>query len=160
MRAKNRKYKFLYILLLLNREKTSVGCLPYTVSKHVSSLYMLTWQIFDIFSKSAVDPKYCLLAVDLFTSKTYVYPMKSRNLLARKLKHFYRDIQPKIEQIAKNERMRLQTDSEFWQNEIQKLNQNYNIEMFRSRVRRGRAHAAKQKLENSKNFFFPKQTTA
>ena len=25
------------------------------------------------FSKSAVDPKYCLLAVDLFTSKTYVY---------------------------------------------------------------------------------------
>ena len=35
------------------------------------------------FSKSAVDPKYCLLAVDLFTSKTYVYPMKSRNLLAR-----------------------------------------------------------------------------
>ena len=35
------------------------------------------------FSKSAVDPKYCLLAVDLFASKTYVYLMKSRNLLAR-----------------------------------------------------------------------------
>ena len=65
--------------------------------------------------------------------------MKSRNLLARKLKHFYRDIQPKIEQIAKNERMRLQTDSEFWQSKIKKLNQNYNIEMFRSRVCRGRA---------------------
>ena len=28
------------------------------------------------FSKSAVDPKYCLLAVDLFTSKTCTYPMK------------------------------------------------------------------------------------
>ena len=32
------------------------------------------------FSKSAVDPKYCLLDVDLFTSKEYVYSMKSRNL--------------------------------------------------------------------------------
>ena len=37
------------------------------------------------FSKPAVDPKYCLLVVDIFTSKTYVYPMKSRSLLARKL---------------------------------------------------------------------------
>ena len=37
------------------------------------------------FSKPAVDPKYCLLVADIFTSKTYVYPMKSRSLLARKL---------------------------------------------------------------------------
>ena len=27
-------------------------------------------------AKSAVDPKYCLLFVDLFTSKIYTYPMK------------------------------------------------------------------------------------
>ena len=33
------------------------------------------------FSKSAVDLKYCLLAVDLFISKTYTYPMKSRHLV-------------------------------------------------------------------------------
>ena len=33
-------------------------------------------------AKSAVDPKYCLLLVDLFTSKIYVYPMKNRSLLA------------------------------------------------------------------------------
>ena len=44
------------------------------------------------FSKSAVDPKYCLLAVDLFTSKRYVYLMKSRNPLARKLEVFYQNI--------------------------------------------------------------------
>ena len=43
-------------------------------------------------AKSAVDPKYCLLLVDLFTSKVYIYPMKSRNLLARKLKIFYEDV--------------------------------------------------------------------
>ena len=30
------------------------------------------------FSKSAVDPKYALLCVDLFTSKVYVYPMKKK----------------------------------------------------------------------------------
>ena len=28
-------------------------------------------------AKSAVDPKYCLLLVDLFTSKIYLYPMKN-----------------------------------------------------------------------------------
>ena len=35
------------------------------------------------FSKSAVDPKYCLLFVDLFTQKIYTYPMKKRNNLKR-----------------------------------------------------------------------------
>ena len=39
--------------------------------------------------------------------------MKSKNLLSRKLEFFYRDIQPKREQIAKNEKVRLQTDLEF-----------------------------------------------
>ena len=36
------------------------------------------------FPKSEVDPKYCLLAVDLFTSNVYAYTMKSRNLLSKK----------------------------------------------------------------------------
>ena len=30
----------------------------------------------EFLGKSATDPKYCLLFVDLFTSKVYVYPMK------------------------------------------------------------------------------------
>ena len=46
-------------------------------------------------AKSAIDPKYCLLLVDLFTSKVYIYPMKSRNLLAKKLKLFYEDVKTK-----------------------------------------------------------------
>ena len=46
-------------------------------------------------AKSAVDPKYCLLIVDLFNSKIYVYPMKNRSLLAKKLKLFYEDIKKK-----------------------------------------------------------------
>ena len=42
-----------------------------------------------LFSKLAFDPKYCLLAVDLFNSKMYVYLIKSGNLSARKLELFY-----------------------------------------------------------------------
>ena len=40
-------------------------------------------------AKSAVDPKHCLLIVDLITSKIYVYAMKNRSLLAKKLAIFY-----------------------------------------------------------------------
>ena len=46
-------------------------------------------------AKSAIDPKYCLLIVDLFTSKICIYPMKNRSLLAKKLNLFYNDIKNK-----------------------------------------------------------------
>ena len=97
------------------------------------------------FAKSAVDPKYALLAVDLFTSKTYVYPMKSRNLLARKLRLFYDEIEPK-----RDGKMTLQTDLEFKQNAIKKLNNEFNVEMFHSKVRGGKAFAAEQKIREFK----------
>ena len=38
----------------------------------------------NFFSKSTVVPKYCLVCVDVFTSKTYTYDMKKKNQLARK----------------------------------------------------------------------------
>ena len=44
-------------------------------------------------AKSAGDPKLCLLFVDLFTSKIYTFPMKTRNLLAKKMEQFYNNIQ-------------------------------------------------------------------
>ena len=68
-------------------------------------------------AKSAVDLKYFLLLVYLFTSKIYVYPIKNRNFLAKKLKLFYEDINQK-----RTGRMRLQADLELKQNEIKKLN--------------------------------------
>ena len=80
--------------------------------------------------------------------------MKSRNLLARKLELFYRDIQPKRQQITKKEKMRLQTDLEFQRNEIKKLNQKYNVKMFSSRLRGGKAYAAKQKIKEFKKIIF------
>ena len=44
--------------------------------------------------------------------------------------------------------MRLQTDLEFQQNETKKLNKMYNIGMFSSRLRCGKALLLNKKLEN------------
>ena len=102
-----------------------------------------------VFSKSAVDPKYALLCVDLFSLKVYVYLMKKRSNLARKLELFYQEIESKRE----NEKMRLQADLEFQQNEIKNLNKKYNVEMFTTKVRGGKAFAAEQKMRDLKNYF-------
>ena len=46
--------------------------------------------------KSAADPKYCLLLVDLFTSKVFVYGMKSRSLISLKLEKLYKEVASKL----------------------------------------------------------------
>ena len=102
-------------------------------------------------AKSAVDPKYALLCVDLFTSKVYVYTMRKKSNLVNKLEIFYKEIDSKRD---KNEKMRLQTDQEFQQNEIKKLNLKYNVEMFSSRIRGGKAFAAEQKIRELKKIIF------
>ena len=107
-------------------------------------------------AKSAVDPKFALVCVDLFTSKIYVYTMKSRRNLASKLEIFYKEIQKKR---PNNEKMRLQTDQEFQQNEIKKLNQKYNVEMFSTRLRGGKAFAAEQKIRELKKVIFKTKRT-
>ena len=101
--------------------------------------------------KSAVDPKYALVCVDLFTSKIYVYTMRARKNLSNKLEIFYKEIQKKR---VNKEKMRLQTDQEFQQNEIKKLNQKYNVEMFSTRLRGGKAFAAEQKIRELKKMVF------
>ena len=80
--------------------------------------------------------------------------MKRKNLLSRELELFFRDIQPKREQIAKKKKMRLQTDLEFRQNVIKKFNKKYNTEMFSSRVHGGKAYTAKQKNIEFKKLLF------
>ena len=80
--------------------------------------------------------------------------MKNRHLLAPKIELFYCDIQSKRQQIAKNERMRLHVDLEFQQNQIKRLNEKYNVEMFSSRMRGGKAYAAEQKIREFKKLLF------
>ena len=81
----------------LRNKETAPLVMPFVVKKSnidQSTLYIISKpfehlhaDIVDLrfLDKSAVDPKYCLLAVDLFTSKVYVYPMKNRTLLAKKI---------------------------------------------------------------------------
>ena len=50
--------------------------------------------------------------------------------------------------------MRLQTNLEFQQNEIKKLNVKYNVEMFSSVTRGGKAFVAEQRIREFKNILF------
>ena len=98
------------------------------------------------FAKSALDSKYCLLLVDLFTSKIYVYPMKNRSLLAKKV--CYEDINQK-----KARRMRLQADLEFKQNQIKKLNYEFNVDMFHTKGGEEKLSPQNKKSESLKKFY-------
>ena len=71
--------------------------------------------------------------------------MKKRSLLKKKMEAFYEEISQK-----RKEKMCLQTDLEFQQNEIKNLNKKYNVEMFSTRVRGGKAFAAEQKIREFK----------
>ena len=61
-------------------------------------------------AKSAVDPKYALVCVDLFSSKIYVYTMRKKSNLVQKMELFYKEIEQKRNQ---KEKMRLRIDLEF-----------------------------------------------
>ena len=68
--------------------------------------------------------------------------MKNRSLIPLKLEKFYKEVASK----RKNKKMRLQTDSEFKQKKIFALNKKYNVDMFSTAVRGGKAFAAEQKF--------------
>ena len=104
------------------------------------------------FAKSAVDPKYALLCVDLFTSKVYVYNMRTKNTLAKKIEEFYKEIDSKRDK--DDEKMRLQVDLEFQQNKIKELNKKYNVQMFTTKNRGGKAYFAEQKIREFKKILF------
>ena len=97
--------------------------------------------------KSAVNPHYCLLFVDLFTSMIYTYPMKKIKQLVSNVSEFYSDIKSQMEG-----KMRLQTDLEFQQNQIKLLNEENNVEMYLTKVREGKAFAVEQKICEFKKF--------
>ena len=104
----------------------------------------------EFLGKSATDPKYCLLFVDLFTSKVYVYPMKSRKSILNKMEIFYKEVEDK----RKGQKTRLQTNQEFKQKKIFDLNKKYNDDMLSTAVRGGKVFAAEQKLRELEKRIF------
>ena len=71
--------------------------------------------------------------------------MKNRSLLAKKLKIFFEDIEPEM-----TGKMHLQTDLEFKQNQIKNVNDEFNVDMFHTKVHGGKAFAAEQKIREFK----------
>lgn len=59
------------------------------------------------FSKSVVAPKYCLVCVDLFTSKTNTYRMKRKSQLPAKLESVFLEIQDIRVYLKKENRCRM-----------------------------------------------------
>ena len=80
--------------------------------------------------------------------------MKNKNLLSKNLDFFYRDMEPKREQIAKNEKMRPQIDLEFQQNEIKKLSKKTTSKCLAVVYTEKKHTLPNRKFGNSKNFFF------
>ena len=54
--------------------------------------------------------------------------------------------------------MRLERDLEFKQNQIKKLNDEFNVEMFHTKVQGGKAFAAEQKIREFKKKIIKKKT--
>ena len=139
------KKDVLPVLTPFNDLKSNVDHLTlFSISKPFELLHADTADT-RFLAKSAVDPKYCLLLVDLFTSNICIYTMKNRGLFAKKLRLSYEDTKNK-----RTGRMRLQTDLEFKQNKILKLNDEFNVDMFHTRSRGGKAFAAEQKIREFK----------
>ena len=65
----------------------------------------------EFLGKNATIPRYVLLVVDLYSSKVYVYPMRSRKQILQKMKLFYDEVKNN----NKTKTMRLQVDNEFQQ---------------------------------------------
>ena len=75
--------------------------------------------------KYAADPKYCLLLVDLFTSKVYVYGMKNRSLIPPKLEKFYKEVANKRKRLLalqKNRKTKLKSPNILIQKAVENMN--------------------------------------
>ena len=100
----------------------------------------------EFLGKNASFPQYVLVLVDLFSSKIYTYPMKSRKQIRQKLEQFYRDVKSK----RRGKTMKLQVDQEFQQVKIQDLNDLNNAKMFSTSLRGGKPFVAEQKIRELK----------
>ena len=69
--------------------------------------------------------------------------MRSRTQILKKLEQFYVDVQ--------NKNTKLQVDNEFQKVKIKDLNDRYNVTMFTTRLREGKAFAAEQKISELKS---------
>ena len=100
----------------------------------------------EFLGKNATFPQYVLVLVDLFSSKIYTFPMRSRKQIRQRLEQFYEEVESK----RKGKKMKLQVDQEFHQVKIKDLNELNNVEMFSTSLRGGKGFAVDQKIRELK----------
>lgn len=93
--------------------------------------------------KNATIPRNVVVFVEVYSSKIYGYPMRSRKEI---MTQFYDVVKGK----RKNKRMKLQFDNEFQQVKLKDLNDENNVDMFTTAVRGWKAFAAEQKTRELK----------
>ena len=105
----------------------------------------------NFYNKSAVAPKYCLVCLDMFTSKL-TCTVLSKSQLRNKLEAFYEETDDERSYLKNENRhyMIFQTDQEFNQNEIKVLNDKFNVEHFNSKLNDGHVVRAEQKIRELK----------
>ena len=106
--------------------------------------YMLTLPIYAFF-KIGSRPALLSFVCSFVCSKNLHVFYEKKKSVKEKMELFYEEVNHK-----RKEKMGLHTDLEFQQNEIKKLNKKYNVEMFSTRVRGGKAFAAEQKIREFK----------
>ena len=100
----------------------------------------------EFLGKNATFPQYVLVLVDLFSSKIYTCPMKSRKQIRQRLEQFHEEVESK----RKGKKMRFQVDQGFQQGKIKDFHELNNVEMFSTSLRGGKAFAAEQKIRELK----------
>ena len=127
-------------------EKRDIDCSTlYSFSRPVELVHADVGNL-EFHRKNATFPRYVLVLVDLFSSKTYTYPMRSRKQIKQKLEKFYEEVKDK----RKGKKMKLQVDQEFQQLRTKDLNREHNVEMSSTSLRGGKAFAAEQKIRELK----------
>ena len=115
---------------------------------------------------SGSEPKYVLVVVDLFSSFTYIVPMKNRGLLNKAMETFYNTIHQSNRAILKKGKnsdkvppLYIQTDTEFERNYIKLLNTQYDVVMYSTKMNSGHAFAAEQKIRELKKILTKQHRT-
>ena len=91
---------------LFVENKNMICMMSYSFSRPFESI--TGWySLISFLATSAVDPKFCLLFVDLFTLKIYTNPMKKKESFSKKTELFYKDIEKKIGQNEVTSRSRI-----------------------------------------------------
>ena len=110
---------------------------------------------FNFTRPSVTDPNYVLVGVDLFTQKIFTYGFKDKSKLPIQYKKLLDDIQNmrnffhKYDPLnSKNTSIKIQTDEEFTRNnKISEYSELYNVNLFSTRINKGHANAAEQKIK-------------